>query len=167
MYVNAERRERKFQVHHDKSRRIELVTEELLKAKRGSDDNDESQSISSQLPEAIPNKSSPKQNSPKSDEVTVNKNVAEGSGTSDNYRSPLDELTDNVEQMKAIFPDCDPDYLYYMLEERFVCPSTLSTFDLGRGFFTCRNFQTFKVQHECKKRFLVSLSKGRAEVRIP
>ena len=119
MYINAEGLERKFQVHHDKSRRIELVTEELLKAKRGSDDNDESQSLSSQLPEATPNKCSPMQSSPKSDEITVIKNVAEGSGTSDNYRSPLDELTDNVEHMRAIFPDCDPDYLYYMLEQRF------------------------------------------------
>ena len=116
-----------------------MVTEELLKAKRGSDDNDESQSVSHQLAEATPNKCSPKLKSPKTDEITMNENVAEGSGTSDNYVSPFDELTDNVEHMKAIFPDCDPDYLYYMLEQRFVCPTTLSPFDTLNTI----NFSTF------------------------
>ncbi len=38
------------------------------------------------------------------------------------YQSVMMELTDNVEQMKAIFPDCDPDYIYYMLESRLVAP---------------------------------------------
>ncbi len=42
--------------------------------------------------------------------------------------SPLEELHHQVEQMKAIFPDCDPDYLYYTLECRSERSSTVRSF---------------------------------------
>ena len=74
------------QVHHDKSRRIELVTEELLKAKRGDDEESQSMSLDSAK---TPDKSSSKQSSPKSDKKGVSspkKNGDEQSSSDNSYR---------------------------------------------------------------------------------
>ena len=158
------------ETYHDRPNRVQLIMEELLDSER----SDDSQEVQRKIPrldtdgslDKIPKKAPEKdsENGAKSktsgSEGQSSSGAKAGSSSADGDKkpedknkpeiSPLEELQQNVEDMMAVFPDCDPDYLYYMLEQRFKDPSRVQ--NLSAQMLETRNYPKLKERLEKEKR---------------
>ncbi|KAL5009343.1 hypothetical protein ScPMuIL_014924 [Solemya velum] len=106
------------EAHHDKSNRILIVIQELTKT-----DSLEYENI-------------PKTEKNKSD----NENKSKGTN---GQRSSFE---DDIDQLKDIFPDCDPNYLYTKLEEQQQAPGRVAT--IAANLFEHKNYPKLKPNIE-------------------
>ncbi len=158
------------ETYHDRPNRVQIIMEELLDSERSDDSQEvrnkiprlDTDSSAGKTPKKDPEKDSANggkiQSSNQEGQSSSSAKPGSSSADGDNKAgeknkpeiSPLEELQQNVEDMMAVFPDCDPDYLYYMLEQRFKDPQRV--LNLSAQMLETRNYPKLKERLEKEKR---------------